>query len=221
MSSISTYTLTIQSGENKHSLDLKGKDEFDKVKELCEDRTNMAGWFKASVMPIRTNLADLAKDLFLPTLVNGAFKIDHLGALLFAGLFSFAWDVATLPMRIITLIPRAMYNASITQKDHPLVPYLKEKRVPEELQKSLLHFVLLVHPPSIAMRKGGGKDVSEGVQYKVEVSPLELPVFNSTPKGTVEIEDGAIKLEGETENAYYEISRSSSSSSFSYSSVLW
>jgi len=43
----------------------------------------------------------------------------------------FLIDLLTLPIRIVTCIPRAIYNA--TAKEHRLLSYLKQNGVPKEL----------------------------------------------------------------------------------------
>ncbi len=105
---------------------LKDKKEFDQVKELCKDTSNMSGMLKWSVMPIRTDAASLAQDLFLPTLINGVIKTDNTSnvPLVFLAL---TWDAATLPLRLLSLLPRIGYNSYTNSNDHPLLSYLKGK----------------------------------------------------------------------------------------------
>lgn len=89
--------------------------------------------------PIRTySLQLFVEDLFFPTLVNFALKIDHIAQKIFAYFICITWDFITLPIRLITAIPRCIYNA-IKVKKHPLRQFL-------EIEKSKL-VALNVRPP--------------------------------------------------------------------------
>ena len=45
----------------------------------------------------------------------------------FAVLGAIIWDLATLPIRLVTFLPRMAYNAITAPEEHPLIPYLKGK----------------------------------------------------------------------------------------------
>ncbi|KAF3361459.1 Uncharacterized protein PHSC3_001833 [Chlamydiales bacterium STE3] len=105
---------------------LQDKDEYERVLKLCKNKKNMAGLFKASIIPIRTDSSSIGTDLFLPTLIHGVIKTKNASKVCFI-LLALLWDSVTLPFRLITLLPRVCYNAFAKSTDHPLIPYLKEK----------------------------------------------------------------------------------------------
>lgn len=109
---------------SSRELQLDNKQDFDHAKKLCENKKNMAGYLKQSVLPIRT---DRAADLFLPTLMNGVVKTKDLAENFFAVIAAIIWDLATLPVRSLTYFPRMAYNARVKPEPHPLISYLKGK----------------------------------------------------------------------------------------------
>ncbi|NGX37671.1 MAG: hypothetical protein K1000chlam2_00830 [Chlamydiae bacterium] len=158
---------------------------FESVKTLCENRTNMAGFFKASVLPIRTDVTFLLSDLLLPNFINGALKINDRYIRNIAGLLSFVWDISTLPLRLITYIPRHIYNLSVKQKEHPLIPYLKENGFPKEMQTGLFKIELLKKCKIPGATLKDEKTHVNGFQYKIELADRESPIFCPL-EGTIE-----------------------------------
>ena len=57
--------------DRARSIDIDSEQDFSQVKRLCENPKNMAGFWKQTVLPIRT---DQASDLFFPILVNIVIK---------------------------------------------------------------------------------------------------------------------------------------------------
>lgn len=119
------------------SLFLNDKKEFKKVFELCQNRKNMITGIKASVVPIRTDRFDtLAKDLFFPTLLSQvesnqdrkAFHTHTVGSAILITV-SLLWDLMTLPIRLLTLIPRIYHNKYVKPSEHPLQIFLREKGI--------------------------------------------------------------------------------------------
>lgn len=91
---------------------------------------------KAAIIPVRTNnLKNICKDVLLPTTVNRALKIHNLAGRIFAVVFALGFDILTLPIRLITLIPRAIHNAKAektflkTFLDHHRIDYKNSERV--------------------------------------------------------------------------------------------
>lgn len=71
-------------------------------------------WFINSLVPAKTN--DLKKHLFLPSLnhVNQMYKVKKVASFLFVAIsalkfVSFCWDIATLLVRCVTILPKAYY----------------------------------------------------------------------------------------------------------------
>jgi len=84
------------------------------------------------LIPVRTHtLQALSEDLFFPNLIHTALKIDNLALKIFMIIGSVIWDVISLPIRIVTLIPRMIFNESKTS--HPFYQYLIEQRVDQRI----------------------------------------------------------------------------------------
>ena len=108
---------------------------------------SVRGWgiLKASFFPMRVgSCKDLAKDLFLPTFINHALRVNNLFLRVVASLCAFVWDIATMPFRFISLPFRiAQHRCSPTPESKlPVFQLIKEnpdfKRVMEEGQVRLV-----------------------------------------------------------------------------------
>lgn len=93
----------------------------------CKSR-GIVGMLPAMLYPVRTNTwTNLAKDFFLPTLVNQALRVKSVAlrriAVIVAGIF----DLITLPIRIVTVIPRCRSNAN--KELHPILQDFNLKNV--------------------------------------------------------------------------------------------
>ncbi len=112
------------------NIQLQDEQEFLRAQQLCKNDKNMAGPWKWSFIPIRT---DQLSDLLLPSSIHGAlraqeFALDYSENLLAVVLLiTLIWDVVTLPIRLVTYLPRLCYNAYAQRMEHPLFPYLREK----------------------------------------------------------------------------------------------
>jgi len=112
------------------NIQLDNEDDFLRAKQLCDDKKNMAGPWKWSFIPIRT---DRLSDLLLPTSIHGALRAKESAfnysenMLAVVLLITMIWDIVTLPIRLITYLPRLCYNRYVERAEHPLVPYLREK----------------------------------------------------------------------------------------------
>lgn len=136
LNNFNTYTVDISienfQGQQVYQTKFDNPKTFDEfIEKFCQSRDNWS-ITKSVFVPVRTNFKEFYKDLFLPTVVNRALKIDGIVKKSFAILFSLALDIFTLPIRFITVIPRAIYNAF--QKDHPLYDFLtKQQKISETL----------------------------------------------------------------------------------------
>lgn len=162
------YAKNLETDSEIFRFELRDEKEYQKVLELCADRTNMSGALKALIMPIRTDLSSLPKDLFLPTFINGALKIDDLSNRIFASFLCIALDILTLPLRFITVIPRAIYHANTNAKPHPIIAYLEKLGVPENLCKGYLQLT-----PAKKSEKYMGI-----LTHRVQIHEREHPVFS-------------------------------------------
>lgn len=97
----------------------------DQIREFIQangESTPYHSILKACFIPIRTqNWPILAKDLFLPTFINRALKIDNVALRVFASCFSIILDLMTLIPRLITTPFRISYNNKQNRNNHPLL----------------------------------------------------------------------------------------------------
>lgn len=147
---------------------LQDQQEYEQVLQLCKDEKNMAGLFKASMIPIRTIFSSLSTDLFLPTLIHGVIKTKKASKVCFI-LLALLWDIITLPIRFITLLPRVCYNAFAQSKVHPLIPYLKGKGLDSlDIEGEI---VIRVYEDNIE----DNRRYQNGFRYKLFLTDHEVP----------------------------------------------
>lgn len=156
--------------------------EFPFVRAMCQDRTNMAGYIKAAIMPIRTHdIKSLAKDLFLPSLVNAALKVRNVVDKIFIIIFATIYDLLTFPLRIVTLIPRCIYNSCKASKKHILSEFLASKGAPQHLQEGKI---------SIMLRRQQPDSTESNLYWIMELASVETPIFYYH-EGTVRVTKGS------------------------------
>lgn len=129
-------------------IQLDNEADYHVAELLCEDKKNMAGFFKQLMLPIRT---DRASDLFLPTLMNAAMKSQSVAANCLAVIGFIFLDLMTLPIRLITFLPRLIYNASLRREEHPLIPYLRGKGLRAEEVEGLPPAVGAIDPNGLSL----------------------------------------------------------------------
>lgn len=93
---------------------------------------------KACFIPIRTNnFSTLAKDLFLPTFINHAIKIDSFAFRIFSSFFAIILDILTLIPRSIATPFRILHN---DKNKHPLIKLISANSDSSDFEKfSLLN----------------------------------------------------------------------------------
>lgn len=96
------------------------------------------GFFAASFYPIRTNsLKNIAKDCLLPATTHLAMRVDcHVIGKLIAIIAAAAWDLATLPIRLLSLIPRIIYNAM--QPEHEIIAILERRGIARDFSPEII-----------------------------------------------------------------------------------
>ncbi len=110
--------------------------EFQEISRLC-NTVSRVGMFTATVITVRTDTCEnFCKDFFFPSVVNHALKTHDLATKIFIGIVWVFWDLATLPIRLITLIPRHFYNQGHSRQLHPLQEYLASLRASEDLLRA-------------------------------------------------------------------------------------
>jgi hypothetical protein len=152
--------------------------EFDAVNQLCQNKTNMAGYWKWTFMPIRTDRDYLVQDLILPTLnavmMEEATKASRtFGVFL---LFALLWDAATLPIRLLFLPIRICYNVNVKPSEHPLTSYLRTKGINRWGQVHVLVYKEVPTQFAFALANSGGPGVRrEGTGYSLHLASREVP----------------------------------------------
>lgn len=136
------YTkLDLETSDSKHeellpdwTKNLDSKEEFDAVEALCKSRCNIYV-IPAMLVPARTNnIKNFSMDLFLPTFFSQALKVKNTVAKCFAILSSLIFDIATLPIRLLTAAPWVLINKKTARiENHPLHQYLSENHAPEKI----------------------------------------------------------------------------------------
>lgn len=108
------------------------KADFEKVDALMINQREVS-WIESLFIPVRTDsFGNLCKDLFLPGVFNSALKTKEVFGRIIDCMEMFAFDIITLPFRLITVIPRALYNAYYAKESHPFYRYLVENNVSKE-----------------------------------------------------------------------------------------
>jgi hypothetical protein len=80
------------------------------------------------IVPLRTKgCKAFSTDLFAPMLQR-TIKIKNIAGRVFASVFAFAFDMATLPLRLIVAPFRICYSQAHPEKEHPLVTLIKSTK---------------------------------------------------------------------------------------------
>lgn len=116
--------------------------DYKLVKESLTKGEPTVNVFKAALYPVRTNLLkNFAIDLFLPTTLNVAVRVERAAYRVFAIIGAIFFDLLTLPIRLVTAIPRIIANRN--PKITPLHQFLLDKKVDAEiLEADYLHVEL-------------------------------------------------------------------------------
>lgn len=108
-------------------------DSFIKYRGVrTEENRRRIGLFESLIVPVRTNsIKNFCSDFFFPALLyvrscfeNRVLEINNLVARIFLALASIVLDICTLPLRMITVIPRAIYNYCYSKEKHNLYKFL-------------------------------------------------------------------------------------------------
>jgi hypothetical protein len=142
------------------------------------------GWSTCefSFIPIRTdNWCDFAKDLFLPTFINGALRIDHLICRIFVSIFAIAIDLVTLASRLVTAPFRAIYNCA-NKSEHPIIPLIaNHDDTQDALEKGLVEIIIFGKQITISQGVEGSEEFSSATETSKKVNLLvvtkELPAI--------------------------------------------
>lgn len=108
--------------------------EYSQAFEAEEERLVVYPW-TCLLIPTRVNsFVGVSKDLFLPTTVNLALKINNLIAKTLMVIGCALLDAITFPVRLLTGIPWKIMTPK--KEDNNLFKFLLQKNVPEEILKA-------------------------------------------------------------------------------------
>lgn len=120
--------------------------------ELRDANRGSYGILPMLLCVIRTDtLENFVTDLFLPTFINCAQRVHQLAGKITAGIFFFIVDIATLPLRLITLLPRVIISLLYTKENHPGYSYLQQHSANPEVYRN----VNMIYVSGIEPFKGG------------------------------------------------------------------
>jgi hypothetical protein len=123
----------------------------DKDKFFELEKANRGSWgiLPMLVCVIRTDtLENFATDLFLPTFINCALKVHQFAGKITAGIFFFIVDIATLPLRMITLLPRVIISLLYTKENHPGYQFLQKHSANPEVYRNVNRIYIIGREPN-------------------------------------------------------------------------
>jgi hypothetical protein len=176
--------------------EITSKEEFNEVQDYFLKGKTTVSWIRATLYPVRTN-KNLTTDLFLPTVINHALKIQNCVGKIFAIIGATILDLATLPIRMITVISRTIFN--ITLKPAPMYKYLKDQGVDPKLLANESVFVKLSSDCeyALAIEDQPGKfhqEVKNGRNWqKRHLNFIEVPYYEGSEFITGGIKDPVTK----------------------------
>jgi hypothetical protein len=99
-------------------------EELQAVGKLCHNRRRIY-YLESLIIPVRTdNIGNFCKDFFFPGLFEVALRTHNAGVKIFLCIVTTVIDIVFLPIRLITVIPRYIYNATHPKEAHPFYQYL-------------------------------------------------------------------------------------------------
>ena len=102
-------------------------DHLDNIKGLG-DSVRRIGLLESFVITVRTdNISNFCTDFFFPGFFNLALKVRNVGLKTFLCITMPLCDIITFPFRLITVIPRCIFNAKFSKENHPLYKFLKAR----------------------------------------------------------------------------------------------
>lgn len=113
------------------------KEEFIRLQNFCEQPIQAeSSWYHGAIIPTRyNNLENFSIDCCLPTTINYAINIEKSALEVLAVVGSVAFDLATIPLRVITCIPS--FFCTNPPDTHPLYRlFTKYFGVSEEILSS-------------------------------------------------------------------------------------
>jgi hypothetical protein len=139
---------------------------------FTQKKRELPGLLSSSLFTVRTNhLTNFTKDFFCPTLVHCANRVECCVARFLTMVAAFFWDLITLPIRALTLLPMIIYNC--VQPQHEIITVLKRAGIRADFSPEIIQ----VHTEYYhAMRSSEETDE----ENHVKVLEVHARVFGST-----------------------------------------
>jgi hypothetical protein len=114
-------------------------------------------WLESLFIPTRTDtLGNFCQDFFFPGLFNEALKSQDVSQKILGSFVMVAFDVITFPLRLITVIPRTLYNVIYSKENHSFYKYLiNNSVVPEDLIEGCVYLKIKEHQDQGIIRETG------------------------------------------------------------------
>lgn len=107
-------------------------------RELKSANRGTYGILPMALCVIRTDtLENFATDLFFPTLFNCALKVDKFAGQIILGIAFALLDIVTLPIRLITLLPRVILGMGQTKENNPGYKFLQKNSKKPEIYRNV------------------------------------------------------------------------------------
>lgn len=123
--------LRITTPDQKHAWSCSlTPEEVEKVREYAKNSSECSRFF-GLIFPIRTSDLNYLNDLFLPTYLSTALKIENAVLKKLAAIGLICIDLVTVPIRLITSAVRVLWNAC--KSEHPLHKFIREKNADKDI----------------------------------------------------------------------------------------
>lgn len=152
-------------GDFEESFDVSEKT----YRELKSANRGTYGILPMTLCVIRAdNLKNFLTDLFCPTFVHAALKVEKLAGQIILGIAFALLDIVTLPVRLITLLPRVVFGMIWTKENNPGYLFLQQHSKNPEIYKNLnsVYYTDVIHNEKTSK-------ISDGKYY---FSPVPTPV---------------------------------------------
>ena len=125
-----TFSIRIKENERdatpwRFEKEFESEADFQNVERHCINRKRI--FLEGNLYVVRTDTAHhFCKDFFFPC-VERALKVHNYIEKIFAVIGAVIFDLLTIPIRCITLLPRLLINWMNSKEKHPLHKYLVEQ----------------------------------------------------------------------------------------------
>lgn len=134
-----TYSLTLETSSLPSTfLPIANRSEFTKVEKYVQNSKRTIDYPEWLFYPVRTDtLSNFAKDFLAPSFCYACTlgKTHHFATKFFMSCIGLFLDLATLPLRVITCIPRCIFNALHSKTKDSFYHYLIGKGISSEFLK--------------------------------------------------------------------------------------